>query len=204
MGLEDSRATEGVVARGGLLTGDGNARDMGAVIDAGELGKGAPAATDVEKRLPFLQSELLTDDGHLVVLHLLERLLACGVGGDAARVDHAGFKEPRGLIVATVEVGSDLLLVLLARVEEHVPGEGEEDGMKDLPLESKSGPIMAMLHNVANIAVEINVTVEANLVKRLHWDLVVAAPSLAVFGVLESDVVLDGAAGKLKFVVDAR
>ena len=112
----DARAAQDVITPGGLITGEGSARDVGAVIDAGELGKGPPAATDVQKGLSLLESELLTDDGHLIILHLLERLLACGVGADTARVDHAGSKEPRVVVVAAVVVGADLLLVLLARM----------------------------------------------------------------------------------------
>jgi len=108
------------------------------------------------------------------------------------------------VVVAAVVVGADLLLVLLARVEEHVRGEGEEDEMEDRPREGEAGPVIAVLHDVKAIAVELDVTIEVHLVKRLHWDLVAAAPSLAVFFLLESDVVLDGAAGELGLVVDAR
>jgi len=49
LALGDARAAEGVVAPGGLVSSEGSARDVSAVIDAGELGEGAPAATDVQK-----------------------------------------------------------------------------------------------------------------------------------------------------------
>lgn len=47
--LGDTRAAEGVVAPGGLVSGKGSARDMRAVVDAGKLSEGAPAATDIQK-----------------------------------------------------------------------------------------------------------------------------------------------------------
>ena len=106
------------------------------------------------------------------------------------------------MVVATIVIGADLLLVLLARVEEHIWEEGEEDEMEESPCEGEVGPVMAVLHDIEAVAIELHVTVEVHLVECLHWDLVMAPPSLAVFFLLESYVVLDGAAGELDFVVD--
>ena len=200
----NASAAESIIAPGGLVTGEGSTCDVGTVVDAGKLGKCAPAATDIQKRLSWLESELLTDDSHLIILHLLERLLTCGVGEDTGCVDHARSKEPRIMVIAAVVVGADLLLVLLTRVEEHVRGESEEDEMKNWPREGKARPVMSILHDVEYVTIELNITVQIHLIKCLHWDLVAASPSLPIFILLESDVVLDRVSGKLDLVVDAR
>ena len=106
------------------------------------------------------------------------------------------------MVIATVIIGADLLLVLLARVEYHIWEEGEEDEMEESPCEGEVGPVIAVLHDIEAVAIELCVTVKVYLIECLHWDLVTAAPSLAVFFLLKSYVVLDGAAGKLDFVVD--
>src|SRR5699024_6402646 len=53
--LGDAGAAEGVVTPGGLVLGDGEASDVGAVVDRREARKGAPAAADVEHGLALLE-----------------------------------------------------------------------------------------------------------------------------------------------------
>lgn len=128
----------------------------------------------------------------------------CRVRVDSTRIDHAGAEEPRVVVVAAVIVWTNLLLVLLARVEEHVWGEGKEDEMEERPREGEAGPVMAILHDVEAVAVKLNITTKVHFVKRLHWNLVVASPFPAVVFLLKSDIVLDRAAGKLDLIVDTR
>ena len=47
LALGDTRAAESIIAPGGLVTGKGSTSDVGTVVDAGELGEGAPATADV-------------------------------------------------------------------------------------------------------------------------------------------------------------
>lgn len=79
LGFGNTSSAEAVVAPKGLVAGNGNTGDVGAVVDGSEAGEGTPTATDIEHGLALLQLDLLADNGHLVVLHLLERLLAGGV-----------------------------------------------------------------------------------------------------------------------------
>ena len=70
--------------------------------------------------------------------------------------------------------------------------------------ETEAGPVMAVLHNVESIAVEVNLLVEVHLVEGLHGDLVLAAVLELVLGVLEGEVVLHRTTGKLGLLILAR
>lgn len=62
---------------------------------------------------------------------------------------------------------------------------------------------MAVLHDLEGVAFELNVTVKVHLVERFHGNLVLATVSSLVGRLLEREIVLDGAAGKLGFLVGA-
>lgn len=95
------------------------------------------------------------------------------------------------MVVAAVVVGTDLLLILLARVEEHVKGECEKDKMENRPSERKAGPVVAVLHDVKAVTVKFDITIKVHVVKGPNWDLVAAAPFFPVFFLLKRNVVLD-------------
>src|SRR5712691_2650572 len=73
-----------------------------AVVLRGPDGEAAPAAADVEKRLPRLEPELAADEIDLVLLRLLE--LAVGVAVVGARVEHERVEEQGVEIVRHVVV----------------------------------------------------------------------------------------------------
>lgn len=104
------------VAEGGLVPAQGHACGVGAVLRAGVFGEGAPAAADVEEGFAGAESDLLADDGELVVLELFEGFFGVDVGDDAAGVDHAGAEEPAVEVVAAVVVVADLFFVCVVLV----------------------------------------------------------------------------------------
>lgn len=193
-----------VVAPFRLVASQSNTGDLGAVVDARKLGEGAPSAANVEHGVALLESNLLADDGHLVVLHLLERLLAGRVRDDARSVNHARAEEPRVMVVAAVVVGTHLVLVLRARVEEHRGAKVEEDGLEQVEGEAKGGPVVTVLHDLEGVAVEVDLALDVLFVKRLHRDLVAPAVLGPVRLALEGEVVARGTAGDFDLVVEAR
>jgi hypothetical protein len=109
--LLNARLPEAVVAPSSLVAAERDTRDVSTVVDGGEAGECAPSAANVEHLLALLDANLLADNGHLVVLELLEALLLVDVGDDAGSVDHAWAEEPAVEIVAAVVVVADLLFV---------------------------------------------------------------------------------------------
>lgn len=63
--------------------------------------------------------------------------------------------------------------------------------------EAEASPVMSVLESLQAVTVEVDVSVEVQLVESLHGDLVLALVLGLVLGLLEGQVVLDGAAGKL-------
>lgn len=203
--LGDTGGAEACVTPGDLLTGESDTGNLGTVVDTGEAGEGSPATADIEQALALLELDLLHDDGELVVLKLLEGLLAVGVRDDTRGVDHAGAQEP-GVKVVTAVIGvPHLVLVLRARVEEDVGEEGEQEELEDANGEVKGGPVVAVLEDIEHVALDVDVAGKVHLVEGLHGDLGATGAVLGlVLGVLEGQVVVDGAAGQLDLVVDAR
>ena len=115
--LGNADVAHGLVAPGGLVAAERNTRDLSSVVDTGEAREGAPTAADVEQRIALLETDLLTDNGELVVLDLLQRLLFLDIGDDAGRVDHAGTEEPAVEVVTAVVVVTALLLVFMSMLE---------------------------------------------------------------------------------------
>lgn len=201
--LGDAGVAQDIVAPGSAVLSNGDTGDLGAVVDRGKLGEGAPAGANVKHGLSFLELELLADDGHLVVLELLEGLLARRVGDDAGGVNHAGTEEPGVVVVAGVVVGTDLFHVLVLGMEEDVDKEGEDDELEEVEGEAKVGPVVAVLKDVENVAVEVGLAIDVHFGEGLDGHLGATGPLGLVGGVLEGDVGLDGAAGELCIIVDA-
>lgn len=62
--------------------------------------------------------------------------------------------------------------------------------------EAEAGPVVPVLHNLEGVAVEVDVTVKILLVEGLHGDPGLAMVLELILGLLEGEVVLDGAAGE--------
>lgn len=109
--LLNASLAETVVTPGSLVTTKSDTSNLSTVVNGGELGESTPATAKVEHLVTGLDADLLTDDGQLVVLQLLQSLLLVDVADDTGRVDHAGAKEPSVEVVTAVVVVTDLLLV---------------------------------------------------------------------------------------------
>jgi hypothetical protein len=200
----DASGAEGVGGVSGTLLGDGDTGDFGAVVETGEFGESAPAAADVEHGLAFFKSELFADDGHLVVLEFFESFFAGGVGDHAAGVDHARAKEPAVVVVAGVVVGADLLHVLFTGVQEDVTSESAEQEFHERPGQLEVGPVVAVLEDIEQVAVDIDFAVDVHFREVLERDLGAAVVLTPQRIGLESEVRLDGATRELGLVVNAR
>ena len=71
----------------------------------------APAAANVKKCFPLLETNFLADHSHFVILKLFEAFFAVDVRDDTGCINHAWAEEPSVEIIATVIVISDLLFV---------------------------------------------------------------------------------------------
>lgn len=201
--LSDTSLAKSIVTPSSLVLSDGQSSNLGAVVQTGEAGQGTPATADVQHSLAFLKLDLLTDDGHLVILQLLEGLLLLGVGDDSGSVDHARAEEPGVVVVTAVVVGTDLRIVLGLGVEEDVNEESEDDELEQLRGEGEVCPIVAVFQDLEDVTVEGDVTVEIHLGKGDQGNLVLSTPFGLVLLTLEGNVVLNGTAGELDFAVGA-
>lgn len=80
----------------------------------------------------------------------------------------------------------------------------EDEELDQANGETEAGPVMAVLHNLQTVAVEVDITIKVHLVESLHGNLVLALVLGLVFGLLEGEVVLDWATGKLGLLILAR
>lgn len=108
------------------------------------------------------------------------------------------------MVVAVVVVGANLLHVLVLGVEEHIGSKSTEDELEEIEGEAEVGPVVAVLEDIEDVAVGINLAVDVHLGEGLDRDLGAASPLGLVGSILESDVGLDGTAGELCLLVDAR
>ena len=109
---------DALVAKLGLVTRESETGDGGAVVVLGhECAERTPAAANVENAVVGLEvklrgvrgyhlsdhdskyKHLLANDGELVVLELLKRLLLLEGADDAGGVNHAGSEEPAVKVV---------------------------------------------------------------------------------------------------------
>lgn len=108
------------------------------------------------------------------------------------------------MIVASVVVGTYLVLVLRAVVENHIGGECEEDVPEKIQGKAKGCPIMTILEDLESISVEINTSSKVQLEKDLQRDLVSSVPPRPVTLALETQVVFDRSTGELDFIIESR
>lgn len=83
-------------------------------------------------------------------------------------------------------------------------GELEEDELEQAQGESKAGPIVSVLQDLQDVAVEINLAVKVLLHESFHRNLAVSTVFLLVFGIFEGKVVIDRATRELRLLGLAR
>ena len=217
--LGNANLAHGSIAPGGLVATKSDTGSTGTVVFAGETGEGSPTTTNVKKTLALLETNLLANDGHLVVLELLKGLLTGDVGDNTRSVDHTGTKEPTVEIITAVVVVTDLLLIyrllaigsreclnktkitLRTSVHNDLGNHAKEEELDETKSEAKVGPVMAVLHDLEAVTLEVNIAVEVLLVESLHGDLLVAAVLVSVGLLLEVEVFLNGAARKADLLI---
>ena len=202
--LGDAGGAESVSSVSGTLLGDGDTGDLGTVVKTGEFGKSTPATANVEQGLAFLEVKLLANEGHLVVLELLESFLTGRVRDNTAGVNHARTEEVSVVVVTGVVVGANLLHVLLTGVEKDITSESAEQELHERPGQLEVSPVVAVLKDIEQVTVDIDLAVDVHLGEVLEGNLgaaVVLAPQLVG---LEGQVGLNGAVGQLGLLVNAR
>lgn len=200
--LGNTSGSEGIGGIRSTLFSNGNTGNIGAVVETGKLGKGTPAASDVKQLLALLELKLLANDCHLVVLQLLKSLLTSGVGDDTAGVDHARTEKPGVMVVAAVVVGSNLLHVLLTRVDENIASKGTQEELDPVPSEVEGSPVMTVLENVQQISFDVHFAIDVELAEGVDGNLASAAVALHVNLLNELQVGLNGATGQLGLLIE--
>lgn len=77
----------------------------------------------------------------------------------------------------------------------------KEEELDKANSEPEASPVMAVLHNLKNISLEVDIAIKVQLVKGLHGDLVAAAILETVGLFLEIEVVFNRATGKASLFV---
>lgn len=80
----------------------------------------------------------------------------------------------------------------------------KEEELDEANGEAEAGPVMAVLHNLEAVTLEVNITIKVHLVESLHGDLVVATVLEAVGLLLELEVVLNTTVRKANLLILAR
>jgi len=199
--LGDAEAAETAVTPGSLVATESDTSDLSTVVGRSELGEGTPATAEVEHAVTSLKSNLLADDGELVVLQLLEGLFLVDFRDDTRGVDHARAEEPRVEVVTAVVVVADLLLVLRTSVHDDLGHHASKEEPEERQSEAEVGPVVTVLHDLKSVTVEVDITVKVLLVESLHGDLAAAVVLCAVGLLVELEVVLDGGAGEAGLLV---
>lgn len=193
--LGDPVAAETGITPGGLVASQRRTCAMRAVMTGSVSRERTPAATDVEEAFAGLERDFLAHHPHFVVLECFEGLFGGNVADDAGGVDHAGAKEPRVEVVATVVVVPDLLFVLAACVHEHF---GDRAGQKE-PVEGEGeaevGPVMAVLETLEGVTLEGDIAGEVHFVEGFHGDFALPFVPELVFIAAELQVVFHRATG---------
>lgn len=111
LALLNTGLAETVVTPGCLVTTKSDTGDVSAVVSGRVLSESSPATAKIENLVTGLDTDLLTNNGQLVVLKLLKGLLLVDITNNTGGVDHAGTKEPSVEVVTAVVVVTNLLLV---------------------------------------------------------------------------------------------
>lgn len=194
--LGNTSLAHGAVAPGSLVAAESDTSNLGAKVDAGEASEGAPAAANVKEGLTLLEIDLLAHNRKLVVLELLEGLLLGDVRDDTRSVDHARTEEPAVEVITAVVVVTDLLLILGAGVHDDLRNHASQEEPDQAKSEAEARPVVAVLENLEAVAIEIDVAIEVHLEEGPHGDLILAKVFGLIGRILESQVVLDRAAGE--------
>lgn len=107
----DTGIAETIVTPGSLVTTKSDTSNVSAIVDRSVLGQGTPATAKVQNGVARLKTNLLANNGKLVVLELLKSLLFVDVTDQTGGVDHARTQEPSVEVVASVVVVADLFLI---------------------------------------------------------------------------------------------
>lgn len=181
--------------------GKSNTSDVNAVVLGSVGSERSPTTANVEHAVSGLEVELVADHVELIVLELLKSLLAVNVTDNTRSVDHTGSKEPRVKVVSSVVVVTDLVLVLALGVEDDIGNEVEKNVAEVVHSELEARPVVALLHNIEDVTVDVNLAVKVGVVEGLHGHLLVL-PLLTELGVLDGVVLAQGAVGKSSLLVD--
>ena len=199
--LGDTELAETAVAPGSLVTTESNTSNLSTVVGGSELGESTPATAKVEHAITSLKSNFLADNGQLVVLQFLKGLFLVDVGDYTRSVDHARAEEPGVEVVTAVIVVADLLLILRASVHDDLGHHTSKEEPEERQSEAEVGPVVAVLHDLESVAIEVDIAVEVLLVESLHGDLAAAVVLCAIGLLVELEVVLNGGTGVASLLV---
>lgn len=218
--LFDTSLAKTIVTPRGLITAKSDTGNVSAVVGRGVFSKGSPAAAKIKDPVTGLKTNLLANNGQLVVLELLEGLLPVDIADHTGGVDHAWAEEPSVEVVTSVVVITDLLLIytmlelppelheesltLRTSVHQHLGDETKQEMLEKTSSELEVGPVMTVLEALQSIALEVNLTIEVLLIKDLHGNLALAVVGSTIVLAVELQVVLDGAATVLGLLGLAR
>jgi hypothetical protein len=202
--LGNASVAKTTVTPGSLVAAKSDTSSVCAVVHRRELSESTPAAANIEHLLTRLEADLLTNNGKLVVLELLERLLGVDVGNDTRGVNHTRAKEPTVEVVTAVVVVTNLLLVLRTSVHNHFRHHSSKEEPEEREGKAEAGPIVAVFHNLKTVTVELDVSVKVHLVECLHRNPVPATVFEPVALVLEREIVLNRCTRVASLLVDTR
>jgi len=89
-------------------------------------------------------------------------------------------------------------------VHNHLREETEEEVLNQTKSEARLGPVVAPLEDLQHVAIELQLAVEVLLLESLKGNLLLAVVCIAVLGLVELEVMLNGLAGQLGLFVLAR
>lgn len=92
-------------------------------------------------------------------------------------------------------------LALRLGVDNHLWDHGKEEVLDQSEGEAGLGPVVAPFERLEHVAIDLNFAIKILLLERLNGNLLLAVVRVAVFGLVELEVVLDGLAGKLGLFV---
>ena len=212
-----------VVSPFGLVAAEGDSSNVSIIVDRSEFSQGTPATAEIEEGVTGLKTNLLADNGQLVVLELLKCLFLVDVADDTGGVDHTRTQEPSVEIVTTVVVITNLFLVctivsfnlgeyalsekvltLRTGVDKHLRKEASQEMLVQLPGEAEACPVMSVLKDIQSITLEVNISIKVLLEEGGHGNLALAMVFDAVMLAVEFQVVLDRTTGVFSLFILAR
>jgi len=86
-------------------------------------------------------------------------------------------------------------------MDNHLGDHAKEEVLDQSEGEAGLGPVVAPFKDVEHVAIEFNVAVKVLFLERLNGDLLLAVVGVAVLGLVELEVVLNGLAGEFGLFV---